>query len=96
MNKYIIKFQDGDDYKWVVVPERNTIQDIEQLFNQLSIEDFKDLLKDVKGVTVLIHDQSCAANLRRLRKRGLVHEPKKRIFINENSNKFFTKTWLVE
>tara|TARA_Y100000768_G_scaffold234406_1_gene177200 strand:- start:450 stop:701 length:252 start_codon:yes stop_codon:yes gene_type:complete len=46
MNKYIIKFQDGDDYKWVVVPERNTIQDIEQLFNQLSIEDFKDLLKE--------------------------------------------------
>jgi hypothetical protein len=46
MNKHIIQFQDDDDYKWVVVPERNTIQDIEQLFNQLSIKDFKDLLKE--------------------------------------------------
>jgi len=46
MNKHIIQFQDGDDYKWVVVPERNTIQDIERLFDELSIEDFKDLLKD--------------------------------------------------
>tara|TARA_Y100000389_G_C17349320_1_gene457567 strand:+ start:99 stop:350 length:252 start_codon:yes stop_codon:yes gene_type:complete len=46
MNKNIIQFQDGDDYKWVVVPERNTIQDIERLFDELSIEDFKDLLKD--------------------------------------------------
>ena len=46
MNKYIIQFQDVNDYKWVVVPERNTIQDIERLFNQLSIKDFKNLLKE--------------------------------------------------
>lgn len=46
MNKHIIQFQDGDDYKWVVVPERNTVQDIERIFNQLSIKDFKDLLKE--------------------------------------------------
>ena len=47
------------------------------------IVDAQKKLRAVKGVTVLIHDQSCAANLRRLRKRGLVHEPKQRIFINE-------------
>jgi len=46
MNINIIKFQDTEDYKWVIVPERNTLDDIIKLFDQLSIEDFKDLLKE--------------------------------------------------
>jgi indolepyruvate ferredoxin oxidoreductase len=35
------------------------------------------------GVTVLIHDQECATELRRKRKRGLAAEPARRAFINE-------------
>ena len=46
MNINIIKFQDTEDYKWVIVPERNTLDDIIKLFDQLYIEDFKDLLKE--------------------------------------------------
>ena len=57
-------------------------KDIEILHRDKIVE-AQNKLKAIKGVTVLVHDQSCAANLRRLRKRGLVHEPKKRIFINE-------------
>lgn len=39
-------------------------------------------LRDTSGVTVLIHDQTCAAEKRRRRKRGLFPDPAKRAFIN--------------
>ena len=40
-------------------------------------------LREIEGVTVLIYDQTCAAEKRRRRKRGLYPDPPKRVFINE-------------
>ena len=40
-------------------------------------------LRKVKGTSILIYDQTCAAELRRRRKRKLVADPPARIFINE-------------
>ncbi len=39
-------------------------------------------LRDIAGVTVLIYDQMCATEKRRRRKRGLLPEPQRRVFIN--------------
>lgn len=39
-------------------------------------------LRDIKGVTVLIHDQACAAEKRRRRKKNMLPDPARRLFIN--------------
>ncbi|GLU32761.1 indolepyruvate ferredoxin oxidoreductase family protein [Trinickia caryophylli] len=40
-------------------------------------------LREVEGVSVLIYDQTCAAEKRRRRKKGQYPDPDKRLFINE-------------
>ena len=40
-------------------------------------------LRETEGVSVLIYDQTCAAELRRRRKRGTAPDPDVRVFINE-------------
>jgi indolepyruvate ferredoxin oxidoreductase len=40
-------------------------------------------LREIEGCTVLIYDQTCAAEKRRRRKRGTFPDPDRRIFINE-------------
>ncbi len=40
-------------------------------------------LREVEGVTAIVYDQTCAAEKRRRRKRGLYPDPPKRVFIND-------------
>ncbi len=40
-------------------------------------------LRETPGVTAIVYDQTCAAEKRRRRKRGLLEDPLKRVFINE-------------
>jgi len=39
--------------------------------------------RTIKGVTVIVYDQTCAAELRRRRKCGIVEMPNKRVYINK-------------
>ncbi len=40
-------------------------------------------LREIQGTTVIVYDQTCAAEKRRRRKKGLMDDPAKRVFINE-------------
>ncbi|GAB5458772.1 MAG: indolepyruvate ferredoxin oxidoreductase family protein [Henriciella sp.] len=40
-------------------------------------------MRDTEGVTVIIYEQTCAAEKRRRRKKGLMEDPARRIFIND-------------
>jgi indolepyruvate ferredoxin oxidoreductase len=40
-------------------------------------------LREFKGTSVIIYQQTCAAELRRRRKKGEVEDPRKRLFIND-------------
>ncbi|MEO0831654.1 MAG: indolepyruvate ferredoxin oxidoreductase, partial [Pseudomonadota bacterium] len=49
-------------------------------------DELMDVQKDLqgfKGVSVIVYDQTCAAEKRRRRKRGLFPDPDKRLFIND-------------
>lgn len=54
-----------------------------EVWERERLEEAQLILRQVGGVTALIYDQECAANLRRKRKRGFAPDPALRIFINE-------------
>ncbi len=47
------------------------------------LDDVQRELREVEGVSVLIYDQTCAAEKRRRRKRGTFPDPARRVFIND-------------
>jgi indolepyruvate ferredoxin oxidoreductase len=40
-------------------------------------------MRETKGVTAIIYEQTCAAEKRRRRKKGLIEDPARRVFIND-------------
>ncbi|WP_286240180.1 indolepyruvate ferredoxin oxidoreductase family protein [Neptuniibacter halophilus] len=54
-----------------------------EIYHRRELDRLQRELRDTKGVTVLIHDQTCAAEKRRRRKRGQFPDPDKRMFIND-------------
>jgi indolepyruvate ferredoxin oxidoreductase len=77
VRRIIITAEDTSRYRGVTLAGIADVRDRSQLLVS------QQELAQVEGVTVLIHDQECAAELRRKRKRGKAPEPAERIWINE-------------
>jgi indolepyruvate ferredoxin oxidoreductase len=77
VRRVIVTAEDTSRYKGVELAEIAELRDRSQLLAS------QQELAEVEGVTVLIHDQECAAEKRRARKRGKQAEPVERIWINE-------------
>jgi indolepyruvate ferredoxin oxidoreductase len=54
-----------------------------EVWDRERLDEVQRLLRDIPGVTALVYDQRCAAEKRRLRKRGKLPDPALRVFINE-------------
>jgi indolepyruvate ferredoxin oxidoreductase len=77
VRRIIVTAEDMSRYKGVKLADIAEVRDRSELLAA------QQELAGVEGVTVLIHDQECAAELRRKRKRGKAAEPAERVWINE-------------
>src|SRR5829696_2572274 len=77
VRRIIVTTEEPDRYKGV------ELASIAELRHRKELLSSQRELAEVEGVTVLIHDQECAAELRRQRKRGKKPEPAQRVWINE-------------
>ncbi|GAA3469572.1 indolepyruvate ferredoxin oxidoreductase family protein [Nonomuraea roseola] len=77
VRKVIVTTDEPSRYKGVRLSRIATVRD------RAHLESAQRELAAIEGVTVLIHDQQCAAEKRRLRKKGDLPDPVKRVAINQ-------------
>jgi indolepyruvate ferredoxin oxidoreductase len=53
-----------------------------EFFDRAELDAVQKRLREVKGVSILIYDQTCATEKRRRRKRGKLEDPQKRVMVN--------------
>ncbi len=76
VKEVVITTDDVEKYKGVALAPGVTVEHRDNLVK------VQERLRDIPGVTTLIHDQQCAAEKRRDRKRGILEVPKTRIVID--------------
>lgn len=73
----VVVTDEPQHYTHVSLPDGVTVHHRDQL------DTIQRQLRDVPGTTVLIYDQTCATEKRRRRKRGLLPDPARRVFIHD-------------
>jgi len=73
----VVTTDEPERYKGVTLPAGVTVH------HRRELDALQRRLRDMKGVTVLIHDQTCAAEKRRRRKKKQMDDPPRRMFINQ-------------
>ena len=73
----VITTDEPDRYRGVSLPAGVAVH------HRRELDALQRKLREMKGVTVLIHDQTCAAEKRRRRKKHEMPEPTRRLFINQ-------------
>jgi indolepyruvate ferredoxin oxidoreductase len=63
--------------------DRSNLPSIVTLHDRKDMDAVQRALREIEGVSVLIYDQTCAAEKRRRRKKGELPDPAKRIVIND-------------
>ena len=63
-------------------PSRSTFAPITSFHHRRELDAVQRELREFKGVSVIIYDQTCATEKRRRRKRGKLVDPARRAFIN--------------
>jgi indolepyruvate ferredoxin oxidoreductase len=63
--------------------DRSNLPAVVTLHDRKDVDAVQRELREIGGVSVLIYDQTCAAEKRRRRKKGEFPDPNKRLFINE-------------
>lgn len=76
VSRIIVTTEDTRSYRGTRMPKT-------EVWDRTRIVEAQEALRSTPGVTVLIHDQRCAAEDRRDRKRGKVPTPEKKVVINE-------------
>lgn len=54
-----------------------------KIYHRDELDNVQKMMREIEGCTVIVYDQTCAAEKRRRRKRGLFPDPAKRVFIND-------------
>jgi indolepyruvate ferredoxin oxidoreductase len=72
----VLVYDDKEDLSLSAFPSQ-----IEKV-DRINLNKIQEKLSKIKGVTAIVYVQTCAAEKRRRRKRGLFPDPNKRLFIN--------------